>query len=148
MPDWRDIASPEAQQELEALLATALGTAHDELVQHGHFHPFALAVTSEGETQSLAMTDAQAAASPEAQEVHDACVAALAENRDMLRATAITSDVRDEEGAAAVRVELEHQQGANVTALLPYTLPETDGDTNEPAYGELLGEIEESQIWT
>ena len=44
---WRDVASPQAQADLDELLSAALGAAMEHLEKNGEFYPFAMSVDGE-----------------------------------------------------------------------------------------------------
>jgi hypothetical protein len=121
MTSWRDSASPQAQHDLDSLLEPALGFAQQQLAKHGEFFPYAVVVRADGETEMIAGRPDPDDERPASNDVIDACRIVLTERRDHLRAVAVIADVRLREGSDAIRVELEHTEGAALTVLLPYS---------------------------
>lgn len=119
MSSWRDIASPQAQNDLDSLVGAVLGFAQQQLAAHGEFFPFAAAVNADGTTEMVApdLHDEH----PRSADVIDACVAALVSQRDSIRAGAIVADIRlPDQSSDAIRVDLEHAEGHALTVVLPY----------------------------
>lgn len=140
---WRDVASPQAQADLDELLSAALGAAMEHLEKNGEFYPFAMSVDGEPTIDSAGEpTDAsnQAVApdvdvvfaDPAALGEQPEPEAVLAELRRVLavraenenrtvaqRATAIVLYVVVPEFGDAVRVDLEHAEGVQLMVLAP-----------------------------
>jgi hypothetical protein len=117
---WREDASQQAQDDLDALLSAGLGFAQGQLEQHGAFFPFAVGIVADtGEPQLIAAVPERGGEQPDSLKVIDECVRALTEGRSALRAGAIVSDVLAND-SDAIRVELEHADGIAIAALLPY----------------------------
>lgn len=140
---WRDVASPQAQADLDELLSAALGAAMEHLEKNGEFYPFAMSVDGEPTIDSTGEpTDAsnQAVApdvdivfaDPAALGEQPEPEAVLAELRRVLavraenenrtvaqRATAIVLCVVVPEFGDAVRVDLEHAEGVQLMVLAP-----------------------------
>jgi len=117
---WRDIASPQAQEDLDGLLAAAIDFAQQQLASHGEFFPFAAAVRTDGSAEMIHARPDTADERPPASQVIDACVATLTHMQAELSATAITADVRVAARNDAIQVELEHADGHALTVVLPY----------------------------
>jgi len=118
MPSWRDSASQQAQDDLDALLDLSLPFAQQMLDKRGEFLPYGAEVSREGETHLVAGV-AERDAPPLSAEVIAVLVARFTHDRDSLRAIAVVADVRTA-GSDAVRVELEHREGHAIVILLPY----------------------------
>ena len=141
-----DIASPEAQADFQELLNALLGSAQHHLAKHGEFFPFAAAVRLDGEVGVVyAMPDADDDRPPSA-DVIDACREALVSARATNRSAAIVCDVRlrPPSDGDALRLDFEHEDGAALVALLPYS--QRPGSAIE--YGELAILRGERRIWT
>ena len=140
---WRDVASPQAQADLDELLSAALGAAMEHLDKNGEFYPFAMSVDGEptidstGEptaasNQAVAPDVDIVFADPAALGEQPEPEAVLAELRRVLavraenenrtvaqRATAIVLYVVVPEFGDAVRVDLEHAEGVQLMVLAP-----------------------------
>lgn len=140
---WRDVASPQAQADLDELLSAALGAAMEHLEKNGEFYPFAMSVDGEptidsaGEptaasNQAVAPDVDMVFADPAALGEQPEPEAVLAELRRVLavraenenrtvaqRATAIVLYVVVPEFGDAVRVDLEHAEGVQLMVLAP-----------------------------
>jgi hypothetical protein len=119
MASWRDSASCQAQADLDALLNAVLPFAEQTLSKYGEMFPFGASISSDGQIEMLAGEPGRADRSgSEAvlRALHDGARAS-AETR---RAFAFVADVRIN-AADAVRVELEHREGAAVVVLVPYS---------------------------
>jgi len=140
---WRDVASPQAQADLDELLSAALGAAMEHLAKNGEFYPFAMSVDGaptldvDGEptaasNQAVAPDVDIVFADPAALGEQPEPEAVLAELRRILRvraenenrtvaqrATAIVLYVVVPEFGDAVRVDLEHAEGVQLMVLAP-----------------------------
>lgn len=120
MSSWRDIASPQAQNDLDQLVGTAIGFAQEQLSAHGEFYPFAFVIDSAGNTEAVRARPASD--HPASSELIDACLATLTSRRHQIRATALTADVRiAQHDTDAIQADLEHADGHALTIVLPYT---------------------------
>lgn len=144
MASWRDDASADTQTDLDALLNLALGFAQRQLAERGGFYPYAAAIDGDGQPQTIAPRPAGDTEHPDANDVVSACFGALTDMRDTIRAGAVVTDVRLEDGRDAIRVELEHVDGQALAVLLPYVKTGRD-ETIE--FGQLLAQRGQRQIW-
>ncbi len=143
MTTWRDDASPEAQDDLDALLHTALPFATGQLERHGEFFPYGVVLTGDGEAHMVG-AGPELGERPASAAVLAALIESLRSDRDSLRAVALVSDVAlaDSDG---VRVQLEHLEGQAITVVLPYTKRRFGRGIH---FGELSGSSGESFVWT
>jgi len=141
---WRDTASAEAQQDLDALLNMALGFAQLQLAERGGFFPYAAAIRTDGEPEMIAAQPSQGEGEhPEPADILASCFAALTDKRGHIRAAAVISDVRTAEATEAIRIDLEHAEGLALAVLLPYAR-QKDGKLH---YGEIRAGKAQRQIW-
>ena len=134
MSSWREIASIEAQDDLDGLLDAMLGFGQQQLAKYGEFFPFAAAVSRDGDVELIAAPSNPRDNDPLSADVLDACVTALKSKRGAIRAGATASDVqlRSPIEGDAIQVDLEHAEGHALTVVLPYRkkrLGEIDYDT-------------------
>ena len=117
MTSWRDSTSPAAQDDLDGLLDTGLKAAEDFLARRGQFHPFAVAVSLDGQDRFLA--SAGSSDRPHATDLLDDLLAGVRSDADATRATAFVADVLANR-TDCVRLELEHREGTALVILVPY----------------------------
>lgn len=143
MASWRDTASPQAQDDLDGLLGPAIGFAQEQLTQRGEFYPYALVMNAAGEHEMVAADiDADRPASAD---VITALIETLSARRDQMRAVAVVADTHVPElGGDAIRVTLEHREGAAMAVLLSYTRKRFRGGID---YGQLQGTAAGTVIW-
>lgn len=146
MSSWRDRVSAQAQQDLDGLLDAALGFAQQQLVDRGEFFPYAVAVGTDGEVEMVAGRPDADDEHPPSADVIDACVASLVSQRDHMRAGAIVADTVLAEGSGdAIRVDLEHVEGATLTVLLPYAKKRLSKKID---FGQFRAQAGQGQIWS
>ena len=143
MTSWRDSASDLAQADLDGLLNALLPFAQRELEKLGEFFPFGAIVTAHGETRLLG-ADAMQEERPNSASIISMLLTEARNNRDELRAVGICSDVRATD-SDAIRVDLEHSEGAAMAVLLPYT-KKRFGRGME--YSALQADVATNQVWT
>jgi hypothetical protein len=116
---WRDSASQQAQDDLDALLDATMPFAQQMLEKRGEFFPYEAAISLEGATRMFAGDPGQGE-HPLSTDVIAIVRDGFRHDRDGLRAVAIVADVRTPD-SDAVRVELEHRDGHAIAVLLPYS---------------------------
>lgn len=118
MVSLNDTISPQAQTDFEALRDSALPFALQTIAKRGELLPFGFTVSSEGTLDMIgALPEGD---SPLSDDVLAMLQDGVRANRDGLRAAIYVSDVRTSQGDA-VRLQLEHSEGAAVTFAYPYT---------------------------
>ena len=146
---WRDSVPEASATDLENLLGTGVGAAQEQLQRNGGFLPFALVVENDGEVRLVAVSPADAEENSGADFDADVMIsdltAALRQNRDDFRATAIVCDILlVEEDSDAIHVAAEHRGGSVFAAVLPYT---ANAQTREWEFGQLAADTNEPSIW-
>ena len=144
MTSWRVTASQQAQDDLDGLLEPALEFAQHQLDKYREFHPYAVVVDVVGQQRMVAADtrDEQ----PDSAHIITALIESLGDQRDELRAVAIVADVRlPDLGTDAVRVTLEHADGAALAVVLPYR-PRRFGRGVD--FGDLQAGEASVSIWT
>jgi hypothetical protein len=94
MTTLSDIASPEAQGDLQELLNTLYGAAQQHMAKRGEFFPFAAGVGFDGDVELIAAVPNLHDDRPPSADVLDACHEALVSKKGALRSGGIVSDVR------------------------------------------------------
>ena len=145
MSSWRDTASAPAQEDLDELLNAVLGFAQQQLSAHGEFYPYAAAIDSEGEVVMIAARPDPNDEHPRSADVVAACLGTLTDRRQRIRAGAIVTDVRVQDGGDAIRVDLEHAEGHAHTVLQPYTKKRL---SKKIEFGQLRAQARQRQIWS
>jgi hypothetical protein len=143
MPSWRDSASRQCQDDLDALLNVTLPFAQQMLGKSGEFYPFG-AVMTRGREARLLAADSGQDGRPASALVLSSLLDGIREDRAGYRAAALCSDVRLPD-TDAVRVELEHEEGAAMAVLLPYRKRRMGRGVE---FGELRGATAGKQVWT
>jgi hypothetical protein len=118
MSSWRDLVSGHVEADVEALLNTVVPFAQQMLDELGEFFPYAMKLTEGGNTALVAVYEDEILVS---NEILANLYLGLNTERQSLRATAVVSDVQIAAPAGgAIRVEIEHCDGAVVDVLVPY----------------------------
>lgn len=143
MTSWRESASPQAQDDLDGLLDAALPFAQQQLERYGEFLPYGVAVGVDG-TQRMIAGDPDGGEHPASLDVLAVMVDGLRSQRDELRAVVLVSDVRLAE-SDAIRVELEHREGAALAVFLPYSLSRIRKRVD---YGGLAASAGTQHVWS
>jgi hypothetical protein len=142
MPSWRDSASQQCQDDLDALLNVTLPFARQMLDKSGELYPSGAAMSSTGETRLLA-ADSDQDDRPASNAILASLVDGIRQAQADYRAAACCSDVRLSD-SNAVRVELEHQEGAAIAVLLPYKKKRIGRGVE---FGHLRGAAADKQVW-
>jgi hypothetical protein len=143
MTSWRDSASDLAQADLDGLLNALIPLAQQELEKLGEFFPFGAMVTADGETRLLG-ADAMQGERPDSASIRSMLLAEAQNKRDELRAVGICSDVRGTD-SDAIRVDLEHSEGAAMAVLLPYGRKRFGRGIE---YSALQAGVATNQVWS
>jgi hypothetical protein len=143
MTTWRDSASDRAQADLDELLNAVLPFAQQLLEAHGEFFPFGATVDSAGQI-ALAAADPSKGERPDSQSVLEALYEGVRSDRDNRRAAAFVADVLVD-GGDAIRVELEHAEGASMSLALPYSRSRI---RKSVSYGQLQAGPGRRRVWT
>ena len=143
MPSWRDSASQQCQDDLDALLRVMLPFAQQMLVESGEFFPFGAAMSSSGDSKWFA-ADLGLGERPPSAAVLASLVDGLRQTRSDYRGAALGLDVRLTD-SDAVRIELEHQEGVAIAVLLPYKKKRIGRGIE---FGELRAATTGKRIWT
>jgi hypothetical protein len=142
---WRDSVSQGCQDDLDALLASALPAAREFLAKSGEFYPFGFSMASTGETGMIAAYEG--AEHPTSSELLTMLYDGLRGQSKSLRGAAVVADVRIKHpDSDAIRVELEHREGVAMVLFLPYRV-EKKRNGREVAYGEMRLEDSDRRIW-
>ena len=144
MASWRDTTPQPVQDDLDAVVSTALDAALSMLSKRGEFFPFGVTVDGDGEV-ALAAADPGLGADPDSNSVLASLYAAATGNRAAYRAAAFAADVRAN-GGDAVRVEAEHRDGGPaLVVLMPYAKKGLVKKT--VTYGQMSASSGERRIW-
>lgn len=118
MVSLNDPISPQAETDFEALMDSALPFALQTVAKRGELLPFGYTVSDDGALNMIgALPDGDA---PLSDDVLTMLRDGVRANRAALRAAVYVSDVRTSQGDA-VRLQLEHADGAAITFAYPYT---------------------------
>ena len=142
MASWRDSASEQAQADLDGLLNAVLAFAQQQLEAHGAFFPFGATVGTDGQI-ALAAADPREGERPGSQSVLEALYDGVRADRGSRRAAACVADVLIE-GRDAIRVELEHTEGASMSVALPYSRSRI---RKSISYGQMQAGAGHPHVW-
>ena len=140
---WRDQISQAAQDDLDGLLDAVLPFSQEMLGRHGEFFPYGATVTVGGEVRMLAA--AGEGERPASNQLLDTLYSSARSTSALIRAAAFVSAVRFSGSAPgdAIRVELEHREGASLVVLLPFRR-----DRGAVEYGDLSAQAGDHRVWT
>ena len=145
-----DALGDAARSDLDALLASALRLAQQELGQAATFEPFVLVIGHDGRMLSAEVDRSALEKHPGSEEIAQAATAQLAGLASSgpvpgVRATALTLTTRlARERSDAVEVRLDHADGTSLLVLLPYKRPKFGGRTE---YGEAKTFRGAHEVW-
>lgn len=138
MSSWRDGLSEDAQGEMDSVLTAAVAFAQRMLEVEGAFYPYSVRMSDEGET---GMSTAPASSADPVAHLVDG----LSDQRSRLKAAAVVAAVHLESlKADAVRVDIEHRDGACLTIVLPYTRKRL---RKKVEFGEMQSMVVDPRIW-
>jgi hypothetical protein len=143
MASWRDSASEQVQTDLDGLLNTVLPHAQQQLEARGGFFPFGATVDGAGQV-ALAAAEPGKGERPDSQSVLDALYDGVRADRTNRRAAAFVADVLVD-GGDAIRIELEHAEGASMSVALPYSRSRI---RKSVSYGQLEAGVGHPRVWT
>ena len=139
MTSWRDGLPEDAQVELDKVLTAAVSFAQRMLEGHGAFYPYAVGLNQAGETEMATVP----AGSEDALQV---LLAGLIMQRASLNAGAVVAAVHLESiESDAVRVDIEHREGAALTLVIPYTRKKLRRKID---WGDMQSMVVDPRIWT
>ncbi|MDP0398126.1 hypothetical protein [Tsukamurella strandjordii] len=114
---WRDDASPHTQADLDSLLNDSVEAAAGVLERGDTLTPFSLAIAVDG-SRSMRKLDTSVSATDEDTNIGRLT---LAGDRELLRARAVTLDVRVVgAGTDALKIIVEHRDGQAFDVVVPY----------------------------
>jgi hypothetical protein len=132
--------SAQGQADMDAMLNAALPFAQQMLAERGEFYPYAFSMSAGGEIRMVsAYTGTE---KPASLDLLALIYEGLASRAVELRAAAIVSDVKLGSGDDAIRLEIEHREGAVLAVVLPYK--QQRGGIK---YGDLAAIPGEHRIW-
>ena len=127
---------------MDALLNAVLPFAEQILSRYGEMFPFGAAISSDGQMEMLASNPA-VAGRPRPDDVLAFLYEGARATCGTRRAFAFVADVRAN-ASDAVRIELEHQEGAAIVVLVPYSRNRLD---REVTFGQISGAAGQSKVW-
>ena len=146
MPSWRDDVSPEAQEDCDKVLDTALPFAQQMLESYGEFYPYAIRMLDNGVTEGLT-TKPGKDEWPRSELVLEKLYERLITQAATLRAVAVVTDVlltTDAEPIDALKVDVEHREGVAIAVLVPYSKM---GKGEKPEFGVPRAAYGERRLW-
>jgi hypothetical protein len=143
MTSWRDSVPEAVQEDLDGLFNVALDAASEFLVKNGAFFPFGFSVDAE-DAVAMFGADPGLGERPPSTEVLRLLGEGARADRERLRAVAIAVDVSLPDGGDAMRVELEHREGAVLEILVPYRRRRFGGKLT---LGEMSVSEGQAQVW-
>ena len=145
MSSWRDIATQQAQDDLDGLVGAAISFAQQQLLgEHGEFFPFAAAVTTTGTIEMIEARPDNRDDRPPSAEVLAACVTTLRSRRDIRAcATAANVNLHAPKRGDAIQIDLEHLDGHALTVVLPYVKKRR----REVNYGPIQAHAGAHRVW-
>ena len=144
MPSWRAATAQPVQDDLDAVVSTALDAALSILNKNGEFFPFGVTVSDGGDV-ALAASDLGLGEHPVSTVVLGSLYEAIAGDRGRYRAVGFVAAVNSN-GADVVRIEAEHRDGGPaLVILMPY---ERKGLLKKVfTYGQMSAASGERRVW-
>lgn len=142
MTSWRDSVPEAVQEDLDGLFNVALEAAAEFLIKDGEFFPFGFSVDDDG--VAMFGADPGLGEHPPSTDVLRLLGEGARTERERLRAVAFAIDVSLPDGGDAVRVELEHREGAVLEILVPYRRRRFGGKLT---LGEMSVSEGHAQVW-
>jgi hypothetical protein len=143
MSSWRDPVPEAVQEDLDGLFSVALDAASEFLAKNGEFFPFGFSVDDDDEVAMLG-ADPGLGEHPPSTEVLKLLSEGARADRERLRAVAFAADVSLRDGGDAVRIELEHREGAVLEIHVPYRRRRFGGKLT---LGEMSVSEGHAQVW-
>ncbi|HVF15225.1 MAG TPA: hypothetical protein VM942_11535 [Acidimicrobiales bacterium] len=138
MSNWGDGLSEVAKTEMDKVLTAAVTFAETMLEGQGAFYPYAVKLTDTGETEMATVPAGS-------EDALATLVEGLVAQRFALRSTAVVAAVHLESiGSDAVRVDLEHREGAALTLIRPYTRKRL---RKKIEWGEMQSMVVDPRVW-
>ncbi len=138
MSNWGDGLSESAKTEMDTVLTAAIAFAEKMLEGQGAFYPYAVKLTEAGETEMVTAPAGSEDALTTLSEV-------LAAQRFELKVGAVVAAVHLQSiESDAVRVDLEHRDGAALTLVLPYARKKL---RKKIAWGDMQSMVVDPRIW-
>lgn len=138
MSNWGDGLSEVAKTEMDKVLTAAVTFAKSMLEEQGAFYPYAVKLTEGGDTEMVTVPSGS-------DDAMATLLGGLAGQRFELRVGAVVAAVHLESIASdAVRVDIEHRDGAALTLVLPYTRKKLRKKID---WGEMQSMVVEPRIW-
>ncbi|MEA2685687.1 MAG: hypothetical protein QOE93_882 [Actinomycetota bacterium] len=123
---------------MDRVLTAAVEFATKMLESQGAFYPYAVKMTDTGETE-------MATAPGGSEDTLAALQAGLASQRSGLRSAAVVAAVHLQSiESDAIRVDIEHRDGAALTIVIPYTRTKLRKKVER---GEMQSMVVEPKIW-
>jgi len=121
MTSWRNNASQQAQDDLDALFNDSLNAAIHFLNKNKAFSPFAL--TSSIEDKPALVAVGHEKEFPDSQSIISYLISSLQSTNDNYKAIGIIADVSIDQGKnSAIRISLEHRENIAIEIIVPYSI--------------------------
>ena len=138
MSNWGEGLSEKAKTEMDKVLSVAIAFAEKMLEGQGAFYPYAVKLTEAGETE-------MATAPAGSEDALSTLTEVLVAQRFELRVGAVVAAVHLQSlESDAVRVDLEHRDGAALTLIRPYARTKLRKKVN---WGDMQSMVVDPRIW-
>lgn len=117
--NWRDSASPLAQNDLDSLFADSINAAGETLRDAAAFDPFMLVIGIDGQRGRRQLA---ARGSFDEASIDDALKQKSDGAQLRARATIFDVTVREPIQGDAIKVKLEHREGVAIDIVVPYSI--------------------------